>query len=144
MSALKKKGFTLNLSITIVMTLFFINYSYGQEEVNYVNPHDFKNKELCIQCHRQDMPKISHDPVTTCSKCHQGNIDNHPVYRHPMKVLASRKVLIPEGFPLTRKGYMVCYTCHDYHNTTGMDKMLWIEYKDICISCHVSKVFRTK
>ncbi len=111
--------------------------SYGWEVGEVINPHDFKNKEYCARCHAAELPKLSHDPVTTCTKCHPGNIANHPVYRHPMNVQPSRKVLIPEGLPLTINDAMVCYTCHDYHNTTGMDKMLWIGYRNICVACHV-------
>jgi len=132
-----QKNKLLLSAVAFTLTSLLAASSFGREELKVMNPHDFKDKKSCARCHTAEVPKLHHDPVTTCVKCHPGNVANHPVYRHPIKVQASRKVLIPEGFPLSVDDDMVCYTCHDYHNTVGMDKMLWIEYKDICIACHV-------
>lgn len=134
----RKGRYTIILCFMVVfLAQFFSRFSYGQDEAKIMNPHDFKNKEYCAKCHTADIPKLNHDPVTTCTKCHMGNIANHPVYRHPINVQPSRKVLIPPGFPLTVNDSMVCYTCHDYHNTTGMNRMLWIHKRNICVACHV-------
>jgi predicted CXXCH cytochrome family protein len=122
--------------LVIVTFLFYSYSSIGWAEI-MVNPHDFERRDLCSICHRKDIPKLNHDPITTCTKCHSGNFSNHPVSKHPIMVSASNKVHVPEGFPLTIDDKIVCYTCHDYHNTTGLEKMLWVKYEDLCRSCHI-------
>ncbi|MBI3397708.1 MAG: hypothetical protein HY026_00460 [Deltaproteobacteria bacterium] len=104
-----------------------------------VNPHDFEKREFCPVCHVvTDMPKLNHDIITTCVKCHEGNINSHPVIRHPVSVKVSHKVSVPEWMPLPQ-GKLVCYTCHDYHNKSGLKRMLRIDYEILCVSCHTTK-----
>jgi len=102
-----------------------------------VNPHDFEKKEHCPVCHG-DIPKLNHDPITTCVKCHEGNISNHPISSHPVLVNASYKVHIPEWMPLSG-GKLVCYSCHDYHNRSRFKLMLRIDYEMLCVACHATK-----
>ncbi len=132
-----KHGLSWIKSLSIIIALAF-SIDSGWAEIR-ANPHSFERKDLCSICHKKDIPELNHDPVTTCIKCHSGNIANHPVYRHPIMVGASRKVIIPLGLPLTSDDKIVCYTCHDYHNTTGIKKMLWLNYNRLCVSCHVGK-----
>ena len=106
----------------------------GVTKVN-INPHDFTRKELCSGCHTADPPALLLDPVTTCVKCHDGNIGNHPVTKHPMGQMT--KIKIPSYLPLTEDGEMVCYTCHDPHKKTKHPKMLRVDYFGLCLACHV-------
>lgn len=131
-----------NFLVSALLLSLFINAGYLYAEgnsfdVEVSNPHDFQNKKLCSACHGENMPRLSHDPATTCMRCHESNIENHPVSGHSIMVDIPRKMLMPEGLPLTSDDKMVCYTCHDYHNETGFGKMLWIEYKDLCMACHL-------
>jgi predicted CXXCH cytochrome family protein len=107
----------------------------AQEAQKMVNPHDFRAKEFCPVCHTKELPKLSFDPVTTCTKCHIGNLDNHPVTKHPIG--QEPRINIPYNFPLTRDGKMVCYTCHDPHNKQRLPRMLRVEYEKLCAACHV-------
>lgn len=106
----------------------------GVTKIN-LNPHDFSKKELCAVCHTADPPALLLDPVTTCVKCHQGNIGNHPVTRHPMGMMT--RIKIPSYLPLTDDGQMVCYTCHDPHRKSKHPKMLRVDYFRLCMACHV-------
>ena len=131
-----------NLLVAALLLSLFMNADHLYAEGNSLdvvmsNPHDFQDNELCSACHSEYMPRLSHDPVTTCVRCHEGNIDNHPVSRHSVMVSIPRKMLVPVGLPLSIDDKMICYTCHDYHNETGFGKMLWIEYKNLCMACHL-------
>ncbi|MBI5328578.1 MAG: hypothetical protein HZB80_09885 [Deltaproteobacteria bacterium] len=127
----------------ILIALFvFLGGSHAGAEVldipTSVNPHDYNKKEHCSVCHTADMPKLNHDIITTCVKCHEGNMNNHPISRHPVSVKVSYKVSIPEWMPLPQQK-LVCYTCHDYHNKSGFKRMLRIDYETLCVSCHATK-----
>ncbi|HBG47350.1 MAG TPA: hypothetical protein DDW94_10235 [Deltaproteobacteria bacterium] len=98
-----------------------------------VNPHSFRG-ELCSMCHSEQPPLLLKDQVTTCVRCHPGNIGNHPVTRHPMGLMPRMK--IPASLPLTEEGEMVCSTCHEPHGRTPHPRLLRIEYLKLCASCH--------
>lgn len=98
-----------------------------------VNPHD-SDEQMCSVCHTQEPPLLSRDPVTTCVRCHPGNIGNHPVTRHPMGLMT--KIRIPASLPLTEDGEMVCYTCHEPHGKARHPRLLRVEYLKLCASCH--------
>ncbi len=103
-------------------------------EPKRINPHDFSNKEYCGICHRKRPPALQHDPVSTCTKCHMGNLDNHPVAGHPIGSVP--RINVPSSWPLTKDKRMVCYTCHDYHAKTGYKLMLRVELRKVCFACH--------
>lgn len=109
----------------------------AEEEVmpEVVNPHNFVVKEYCSICHTKRPPELNKDPVTTCTKCHPANVGNHPVARHPMGKKV--KIYTPNKLPLTEDGLIVCYTCHDPHNTSQFKNMLRVDYFGLCVSCHV-------
>lgn len=100
-----------------------------------INPHDFSRADLCATCHKGEPPALLLDPVTTCVKCHPGNIGNHPVTKHPMGLMT--RIKIPSYLPLTEDGEMVCYTCHNPHKATKHPKMLRVDYFRLCQACHV-------
>lgn len=104
------------------------------EEPELVNPHNFMVRDYCKICHGTDTSKLSFDPVTTCTRCHEGNVANHPVSRHPIG--KATKIYIPGSLPLTKDGRMVCYTCHEPHNKSQYQKMLRIPYFKLCATCH--------
>lgn len=100
-----------------------------------LSPHDPRNPAMCSVCHGEEPPALLLDPVTTCVKCHHGNIGNHPVTRHPMGLVT--RIKIPARLPLTEDGEMVCYTCHDPHGKSTHPRMLRIDYLGLCAACHV-------
>lgn len=106
-----------------------------EEGLEFANPHNFAKKELCEYCHKAVPPELVFDPVTTCTRCHPGNVGNHPVTRHPVGV--TPRINIPKNLPLARDGVLVCYTCHDPHNRTNHRDMLRVDYFKLCASCHV-------
>lgn len=106
----------------------------GVRKVN-INPHDFTRQDYCSICHKAEPPALLLDPVTTCVKCHPGNIGNHPVTRHPMGQMS--RIKIPSYLPLTEENEMVCYTCHNPHKKTKFPKMLRVDYFRLCQACHV-------
>ncbi|MBI5970855.1 MAG: hypothetical protein HY884_06845 [Deltaproteobacteria bacterium] len=105
-----------------------------EESVQIKNPHDFGDKTSCGRCHTPAPPKLSFDPVTTCVKCHTGNLNSHPISRHPIG--KAPRINIPSAFPLSKDGLMVCYTCHDPHGKSGHKRMLRVEYGKLCAACH--------
>lgn len=109
--------------------------SIAEEEPVNVNPHDYGRKELCSLCHAEDGVSLNFDPVTTCTKCHSGNVANHPVSRHPIGKVP--RIAIPDILPLTKDRQIVCYTCHDPHNKSKHIKMLRVDFLKLCASCHV-------
>jgi len=106
----------------------------GEEAASGVNPHDWYDSSLCSVCHSEDPPFLQKDPMTTCARCHEANIENHPVTRHPLGQVP--KIGIPVSLPLTEEGEMVCYTCHEPHGKTRHPHMLRVEYLKLCASCH--------
>ncbi|HEY4707292.1 MAG TPA: cytochrome c3 family protein [Thermodesulfobacteriota bacterium] len=106
----------------------------GEEAMPGVNPHDWFDSSLCSVCHSGDPPFLQRDPMTTCARCHPGNIGNHPVTRHPLGQVP--RIGIPVSLPLTEEGEMVCYTCHEPHGKTRHPHMLRVEYLKLCASCH--------
>lgn len=99
-----------------------------------INPHNFADKSLCSSCHREGTAHLLLDPVTTCVKCHHGNVGNHPVTRHPIGSIP--RIKIPSALPLSHEGQIVCYTCHDPHGKSRHPVMLRVEYLKLCASCH--------
>lgn len=99
-----------------------------------VNPHDFGRDDLCSMCHTEQPPLLNRDAVTTCVRCHHGNIGNHPVTRHPMGLTTG--IDVPARLPLTDDREMVCHTCHDPHGRSVHPGFLRIEYMKLCASCH--------
>lgn len=123
------------LIAAVAVTAFFSAIAEGQEESARTNPHDFLSKNYCGVCHREDMPKLTNDPVSTCTKCHQGNMVDHPVQRHPLGKKPG--INLPGMLPLSAGGEIVCHTCHDNHNTSKFSKMLRVDFFRLCVSCHV-------
>ncbi|MFQ5442678.1 MAG: cytochrome c3 family protein [Thermodesulfobacteriota bacterium] len=99
-----------------------------------VNPHDFSKKKYCGVCHSASPPGLKFDTVTTCTRCHEANVANHPVTRHP--VGKAPGINISRILPLSMDGHIVCYTCHDNHNRSGNTRMLRVPYKKLCNACH--------
>jgi len=98
------------------------------------SPHDFGAKHYCAVCHQESPPALNLDPMATCTKCHHGNVGNHPVSRHPLGM--TPRISVPAYLPLSQEGKMVCFTCHDPHNRSGIDKMLRVTFIKLCASCH--------
>ncbi len=99
-----------------------------------VNPHDFSKKQFCGVCHIDTPPGLKFDTVTTCTRCHESNLANHPVTRHPMGKAPG--INFSRALPLSMDGHIVCYTCHDNHNRSANPQMLRVPYKKLCDSCH--------
>jgi len=140
--ALRPKGYFFNLTAFFLtafigMAFFFATAAAesNEEGAAFKNPHNFAKKEFCEYCHKGVPPELTFDPVTTCARCHPGNVGNHPVTKHPVGVKPS--IHIPRNLPLTKDGTLVCYTCHDHHNKTYNQYMLRVEYFKLCASCHV-------
>jgi len=130
-------GTALVLAFLAVTAVPFAAKTHAQppeEEYPVTNPHDFSRKDYCSSCHGEAPPALSFDPVTTCTKCHMGNVGNHPVSRHPIG--KAPRINIAAYLPLSEGGLLVCYTCHDQHNTSGHPRMLRVEYLRLCASCH--------
>ncbi|MCL4873513.1 hypothetical protein KJ039_05480 [bacterium] len=106
----------------------------GEGRAALVNPHDFSREDLCSTCHSEQPPLLTRDPVTTCVKCHHGNIGNHPVTRHPMGLIVN--IRVPAKLPLTDDGEMVCHTCHEPHGKAVHPGFLRVEYMKLCALCH--------
>lgn len=106
----------------------------GEEGKAHVSPHAAGSKGKCQVCHKDELPKLLFDPVTTCTKCHPGNVNNHPVTRHPIGKVA--KINTPWSLPLTKDGQIVCSTCHEPHNKAAFPKMLRVDFMNLCAACH--------
>ncbi|MBI5886951.1 MAG: hypothetical protein HZB85_10285 [Deltaproteobacteria bacterium] len=107
-----------------------------EDERVIANPHDpVGGRSQCSACHTAKPPELSFDAVTTCVKCHSGNVDSHPVSRHPVGEVV--RIRVPSFLPLTGDGRMVCYTCHDPHDKGRRKKMLRVDFQSLCSSCHV-------
>lgn len=134
---------TLFFSALAAILFIFVTPSFAsnegvpehEEEKANVNPHNFNDKSNCGLCHTSDPPALNFDSVTTCTRCHKGNVGDHPVTRHPIGRPTGKQV--PVILPLSEERQMVCYTCHDQHNRSGHPKMLRVEYKRLCALCHV-------
>jgi predicted CXXCH cytochrome family protein len=101
------------------------------------NPHTPNAEGSCAICH-QDGDKggaLRRDLIGTCGACHAGNLQNHPVYRHPMNVVV--KFNTPSPMPLSETKRLVCTTCHDPHVSTGYGSLLRVDYQKLCVQCHV-------
>lgn len=98
------------------------------------NPHAPGDRSACGLCHTSAPPKLSFDPVTTCVKCHTGNVNSHPISKHPIG--KAPRINLPSVFPLAQNGQMVCFTCHDPHNKSGHRRMLRVDYDRLCSACH--------
>jgi predicted CXXCH cytochrome family protein len=98
------------------------------------SPHNFGDEGSCLVCHISESPELLADSVTTCTKCHPGNVGNHPVVRHPMGKAPGRQ--LPISLPVSDDGLMVCSTCHEQHSKARNPSMLRVSYSKLCASCH--------
>lgn len=104
-------------------------------DVEIVNPHMVGDAMLCFECHTADIPRLKRAHVATCTRCHRGNISDHPVVGHPL----DRPVFIHDPvppLPLTSDKRIVCTTCHDPHEDTGFKSLLRVQLRGLCVQCH--------
>lgn len=123
----------MNFRFKGILAIFiFCLYSSILEAKTYivVNPHDYSNEDYCSECHLNKGPKLIDDPTGTCIRCHPNNERDHVIDIIP-------KMGVPPDLPLTNEDEMTCYTCHDYHNRLKLEYMLWVDYANLCASCHV-------
>ncbi len=121
----------------LLSVLFMVLYAEGSgaEEGRVLkNPHNYSVKTNCSVCHTLEPPELSFDAVSTCTKCHEGYIVNHPVAGHPMA--KTPEAGVSGVMHLSSEGKMVCHTCHDQHNRLKRPKMLRVPYFKLCVSCH--------
>ncbi|MEE9542712.1 MAG: cytochrome c3 family protein [Thermodesulfobacteriota bacterium] len=120
-------------SVMIILFLVFVGgNAWAKEAVG--SPHVNGGEGFCLDCHTPRPPELVYDHVDTCTNCHIGNIENHPVTRHPI----DKEVTIntPSPLPLTKEKRLVCSTCHDPHDEHGFSSMLRVPYHQLCIQCH--------
>lgn len=135
--ALKRVAAPLALILLAASVMFPVATPAAAEEIEGLvrsSPHDFGASHYCAVCHQGEPPALNLDPMATCTKCHHGNMGNHPVSRHPLGM--TPRMSVPAYLPLSKEGKMVCFTCHDPHNKSGIDKMLRVTFKKLCASCH--------
>ncbi|MBI5233655.1 MAG: cytochrome c3 family protein [Deltaproteobacteria bacterium] len=129
------KGCRMAEVFVVVFLVMLIEIRSVRAEDPAVNPHSPEVAGYCGVCHAAKMPELLHDSVTTCVKCHETNITNHPVTRHPIGKTV--RINVPSPLPLTKDRKIVCTTCHEPHGQTDYPKMLRAEYDGFCIRCHV-------
>jgi predicted CXXCH cytochrome family protein len=128
------KGFLLIFSIVLALALSAPAYAVDSSEYPIGNPHAEGGEGNCSLCHTRRPPQLIDDHVETCTNCHLGNIENHPVTRHPIDVAV--EIMIPSPLPLTKQERIVCSTCHDPHDEHGFRSLLRVEYHKLCVQCH--------
>jgi predicted CXXCH cytochrome family protein len=126
--------FFICMLLALFFTLFYVEGSGAVGGRDLKNPHDYRAKSKCILCHTAEPPELSFDAVSTCTKCHEGYIVNHPVAGHPIGKVPEAGV--SSVMHLSSEGEMVCHTCHDQHNRLKRPKMLRVPYLKLCASCH--------
>ena len=127
------RSFICMLLCTLFMALC-VEGSWAAEGRVLKNPHDYGVKANCSACHTAELPELSFDAVSTCTKCHEGHIFNHPVAGHPIGKVPETGVSVV--MHLSSEGEMVCHTCHDQHNRLKRKNMLRVPYFKLCASCH--------
>jgi predicted CXXCH cytochrome family protein len=120
--------------LIMLLTMLYVRAAGAEERRVLRNPHDYNIKSLCALCHTAKPPELSFDPVSTCAKCHEGYVANHPVAGHPMGKVPESGV--STVMYLSADGKMVCHTCHDQHNMLWRENMLRVPYIKLCASCH--------
>ncbi len=128
------KGFLLILSVVLLVALGLVADAEELSEDPIGNPHERRGEGKCYVCHTRRPPQLIDDHVETCTNCHIGNIENHPVTRHPIDVAV--KIDIPTPLPLTKERRIVCSTCHDPHDEHGFSSLLRVQYHNLCVQCH--------
>ncbi|WP_136810108.1 cytochrome c3 family protein [Desulfosediminicola flagellatus] len=86
-----------------------------------------------------------------CFSCHDGSTDDSRIKiwlrdRHQTGMVPSDKVTIPKIFPLSRKGEMVCATCHSAHSVptdTSIERTIFLRISShdsqMCEMCHTDQ-----
>lgn len=96
----------------------------------------------CLQCHSahgsEEEGMLRNNPFNLCGGCHR----SHKAHSlNAERFIEERKggmVSLPETFPLTPSGRMVCTGCHLAHG--GPNPSLLVDPKDkVCLMCHPSK-----
>ncbi len=117
-----------------LFALLYVEASWAADGRVLKNPHKYGVKSSCSACHTSELPELAFDAVSTCTKCHDGYIVNHPVAGHPMGKVPEAGV--STAMYLSIEGEMVCHTCHDQHNRLKRKSMLRVPYFHLCVSCH--------
>lgn len=127
------EGLRVFFALIVFLLLLSVGGYAGAEKAT-TNPHLKGGEGFCFDCHTPRPPELVYDHVDTCTNCHIGNIENHPVTRHPIDVEV--RINTPSPLPLTKENRLVCSTCHDPHDEHGFIKMLRVPYHQLCIQCH--------
>jgi predicted CXXCH cytochrome family protein len=101
----------------------------AREVADAPNPHDHGGKPLCQRCHVNGEEELQLDPIALCAQCH----DAAPM-KHPFRVAQAGGA---RGLPLMAGDVVVCHTCHDPHDLKAHRAGLRLEYRDLCLRCHV-------
>jgi predicted CXXCH cytochrome family protein len=115
--------------VGFLIGVFHLPKIYSTELDPYPNPHNFQDKELCQQCHTQELPALTLPPVALCKKCHKPGTNDHPTG-------VTVKNPIPNELALDKSKKMVCHTCHDPHQQTSYPALLRMDFDDLCRLCH--------
>ncbi len=121
--------------LTAIGVLLLV-FKGSAEKADRPEIHNFKNDKACGECHTvsadrqiEESTELKGDPVKLCLGCHSPGGNDHPVDFVPEREL-------PEELPLSKEGKLVCHTCHDPHNRSGISPMLQMEPTELCLACH--------
>lgn len=112
------------LNAVFVLMLLLINPNPLHGEV-LKKPH-----EDCLNCHKEKDSKELKSPVNElCLKCHPLSTQRD----HPVNIKATVR---PVKLPLDSEGRITCITCHEPHGKTGKERLLRMQFNDLCRECH--------
>jgi predicted CXXCH cytochrome family protein len=111
-------------TILIVLTIcFLIPLNFSEAQV----PDEHKTCTLChIEDGSSDLKKGINE---TCIGCHPES----PGRDHPIGIVINN---VSEKLPLDRENKITCITCHEPHGKETKERLLRIDFNNLCIECH--------
>ncbi|BCO10287.1 hypothetical protein GF1_26630 [Desulfolithobacter dissulfuricans] len=71
--------------------------------------------------------------VTVCRTCHE---DYWQGTSHPVNIRPSKRVQIPDSYPVLSDGRITCISCHEPHASNNDARIRQASKRDLCIDCH--------
>jgi len=110
---------------TILIVPLFLLMPLNFSEAEVPDAH-----RICTSCHIEEGSSALRAEISKgCISCHPKS----PGRDHPIGLVVKD---VSAKLPLDRENKMTCITCHEPHGKKTAERLLRIDFNNLCIECH--------